>query len=169
MGWRGLLVRSTATNRQSPTSRLVTALICRVCAWRAGTAGRASLGGRYTEPADALRFQIGANATDMDTIAVTFVDVVDIAHAQLGYIPQDANHEAFRKAIGNIHTQITTISSARGELGAIQAFFDEFAHSVATFSDFLRWGCLVSAGVICPFSLCILASGGNPMLLVNNP
>lgn len=140
MGWWGLLVRSTATNRQSPTSRLVTALICRVCAWRAGTAGRASLGGRYTEPADALRFQIGANATDMDTIAVTFVDVVDIAHAQLGYIPQDANHEAF-----------------------------EFAHSVATSSDFLRWGCLVSAGVICPLSLCILASGGNPMLLVNNP
>lgn len=60
--------------------RLVTALICRACAWQAGTPGRASLGGRYTEPADALRFQIGANATDMDTIAVTFVDVVDIAH-----------------------------------------------------------------------------------------
>lgn len=58
----------------------MTALVRRVCAGRTGTAGRASLGGRYTELADALRFQIGANATDMDTIAVTFVDVVDIAH-----------------------------------------------------------------------------------------
>ncbi|WP_296182618.1 hypothetical protein [uncultured Mobiluncus sp.] len=61
----------------------MTALIRRACAWRADAAGRASLGGRYTEPADALRFQIGVNATDMDTIAVTFVDVVDIAHARL--------------------------------------------------------------------------------------
>lgn len=113
----------------------MTALICRVCAWRADAVGRASLGGRYTEPADALRFQIGANATDMDTIAVTFVDVVDIAHAQLGYIPQDANHEAFRKAIGNIHTQITTISSARGELGAIQARFEHAINNLNVMAE----------------------------------
>lgn len=71
----------------------------------------------------------------MDTIAVNFVDVVDIAHAQLGCIPQDANHEAFRKAIGNIDTQITTISGARGELGAIQARFEHTINNLNVMAE----------------------------------
>lgn len=81
--------------------------------------GRRIFGGKYVEPADALRMQIGANATDMETIGITFVDVVDIARAQLQYIPQDADNAAFHQAIGNIDSQITTISEARSSLGAV--------------------------------------------------
>ena len=86
--------------------------------------GRKILGGRYTEPADALRFQIGAGATEFDTIAITFVDVVDIARAQLGQIPQDAGANAFREAITNIDDQIEVISGARASLGAVQNRFE---------------------------------------------
>lgn len=86
--------------------------------------GRKILGDKYVEPADALRFQIGANGTDLDTIAVTFVDVVDIAHAQLGEIPQDASHEAFQGAIVNIDGQIKVISTARATLGAVMSRFE---------------------------------------------
>lgn len=86
--------------------------------------GRKILGGRYTEPADALRFQIGAGATEFDTIAITFVDVVDIARAQLGQIPQNAGANAFREAITNIDDQIEVISGARASLGAVQNRFE---------------------------------------------
>lgn len=86
--------------------------------------GRKILGGRYTESADALRFQIGAGATEFDTIAITFVDVVDIARAQLGQIPQDAGANAFREAITNIDDQIEVISGARASLGAVQNRFE---------------------------------------------
>ena len=86
--------------------------------------GRKILGGRYTEPADALRFQIGAGATEFDTIAITFVDVVDIARAQLGQIPQDAGANALREAITNIDDQIEVISGARASLGAVQNRFE---------------------------------------------
>lgn len=81
--------------------------------------GRRIFGGKYVEPADALRMQVGANATDMETIGITFVNVVDIARAQLQYIPQDADNVAFHQAIGNIDSQITTISEARSSLGAV--------------------------------------------------
>ena len=47
--------------------------------------GRRILGGKYVEPADALRFQIGANASDAEVIAITFVDVTDIAKNQIGH------------------------------------------------------------------------------------
>lgn len=90
--------------------------------------GRRILGGRYKEPADALRFEIGAGATEFDTIAITFVDVVDIAKAQLSQIPQNAGQDAFRAAIGNIDTQIDTISTARATLGSVQNRFESTIH-----------------------------------------
>lgn len=91
--------------------------------------GRKILGDKYVEPADALRIQIGSNATDMETIAVTFVDVVDIAKEQLGYIPQDADHAAFQGAIRNIDGQIEVISSARATLGSVMSRFE---HTINT-------------------------------------
>lgn len=92
--------------------------------------GRKILGDKYTIPADALRFQIGPNGTDMDTIAVTFVDVVDIARDQLGHIPQDASHEAFQGAIRNIDGQIGVISTARATLGAVMSRFENTINSL---------------------------------------
>ncbi|WP_298635322.1 flagellin [uncultured Mobiluncus sp.] len=89
--------------------------------------GRRILGGKYVEPADALRFQIGANASDAEVIAITFVDVTDIAKNQIGHIPQDANHEAFQRSIENIDTQIQVISGARATLGALM---NRFEHTI---------------------------------------
>lgn len=89
--------------------------------------GRRILGGKYVQPADALRFQIGANASDAEVIAITFVDVTDIAQNQLGHIPQDANHEAFQRSIENIDTQIQVISGARATLGAMM---NRFEHTI---------------------------------------
>lgn len=91
--------------------------------------GRKILGDKYVEPADALRIQIGSNATDMETIAVTFVDVVDIAKEQLCYIPQDADNAAFQGAIRNIDGQIEVISSARATLGSVMSRFE---HTINT-------------------------------------
>lgn len=89
--------------------------------------GRKILGGKYVEPADALRFQIGANASDAEVIAITFVDVTDIAKNQIGHIPQDANHEAFQRSIENIDDQIQVISGARASLGAL---LNRFEHTI---------------------------------------
>lgn len=89
--------------------------------------GRRILGGKYVQPADALRFQIGANASDAEVIAITFVDVTDIAQNQLAHIPQDANHGAFQRSIENIDTQIQVISGARATLGAMM---NRFAHTI---------------------------------------
>lgn len=89
--------------------------------------GRRILGGKYVQPADALRFQIGANASDAEVIAITFVDVTDIAQNQIGHIPQDANHGAFQRSIENIDTQIQVISGARATLGAMM---NRFAHTI---------------------------------------
>lgn len=89
--------------------------------------GRRILGGKYVQPADALRFQIGANASDAEVIAITFVDVTDIAQNQIGHIPQDANHEAFQRSIENIDTQIQVISGARATLGALM---NRFEHTI---------------------------------------
>lgn len=89
--------------------------------------GRRILGGKYVEPADALRFQVGANASDVEVIAITFVDVTDIAKNQIGHIPQDADHAAFQRSLENIDDQIQVISGARAALGAVQ---NRFAHTI---------------------------------------
>ncbi|WP_279105513.1 flagellin [Mobiluncus curtisii] len=89
--------------------------------------GRRILGGKYVEPADALRFQVGANASDVEVIAITFVDVTDIAKNQIGHIPQDADHAAFQRSLENIDDQIQVISGARAALGAMQ---NRFAHTI---------------------------------------
>lgn len=89
--------------------------------------GRKILGSKYVEPADALRFQVGANASDAEVIAITFVDVTDIAKNQIGHIPQDANHEAFQRSIENIDDQIQVISGARASLGALM---NRFEHTI---------------------------------------
>lgn len=89
--------------------------------------GRQILGGKYVEPADALRFQVGANASDVEVIAITFVDVTDIAKNQIGHIPQDADHAAFQRSLENIDDQIQVISGARAALGAVQ---NRFAHTI---------------------------------------
>lgn len=91
--------------------------------------GKRILGDKYVEPADALRFQIGANATELDTIGITFVDLVDIARAQLGQVPQDADHAAFQKAIKGIDEQIGVISQARGSLGSVM---NRFEHTISS-------------------------------------
>ena len=52
------------------------------------------------------------------------MDVVDIARAQLGQIPQNAGANAFREAITNIDDQIEVISGARASLGAVQNRFE---------------------------------------------
>lgn len=126
---RVLAVQGASDSNQDQRGNIVTEMdSIRVEIGRIGEAtevlGRKILGDKYVEPADALRFQIGANGTDLDTIAVTFVDVVDIAHAQLGEIPQDASHEAFQGAIVNIDGQIEVISTARATLGAVMSRFE---------------------------------------------
>ena len=86
--------------------------------------GRHILGGRYTEPADALRFQLGPNASDSDVVALTFVNVVDIAKQQLGYVPQSAaNSDAFGAVLEGIDAHLGVILGARADLGAVSARF----------------------------------------------
>lgn len=86
--------------------------------------GRHILGGRYTEPADALRFQLGPNASDSDVIALTFVNVVDIAKQQLSYVPQSAaNSDAFGAVLEGIDAHLGVILGARAGLGAVSARF----------------------------------------------
>ncbi len=86
--------------------------------------GRHILGGRYTEPADALRFQLGPNASDSDVIALTFVNVVDIAKQQLSYVPQSAaNSDAFGAVLEGIDAHLGVILGARADLGAVSARF----------------------------------------------
>ena len=86
--------------------------------------GRHILGGRYTEPADALRFQLGPNASDSDVVALTFVNVVDIAKQQLSYVPQSAaNSDAFGAVLEGIDTHLGVILGARADLGAVSARF----------------------------------------------
>lgn len=103
--------------------------------------GRKILGGKYVEPADALRFQIGANGTEMETIAVTFVDVVGIARDQLGHIPQDATHEGFQGAIRNIDDQIQVISAARATLGAVMSRFESTINNLNVTVENLASAC----------------------------
>lgn len=86
--------------------------------------GRRILGGRYTEPADALRFQLGPNASDSDVVALTFVNVVDIAKQQLSYVPQSAaNSDAFGAVLEGIDAHLGVILGARADLGAVSARF----------------------------------------------
>ena len=86
--------------------------------------GRHILGGRYTEPADALRFQLGPNASDSDVVALTFVNVVDIAKQQLSYVPQSAaNSDAFGAVLEGIDAHLGVILGARADLGAVSARF----------------------------------------------
>lgn len=86
--------------------------------------GRHILGGRYTEPADALRFQLGPNASDSDVVALTFVNVVDIAKQQLSYVPQSAaNSDAFGAVLEGIDAHLGVILGARSDLGAVSARF----------------------------------------------
>ena len=86
--------------------------------------GRHILGGRYTEPADALRFQLGPNASDPDVVALTFVNVVDIAKQQLSYVPQSAaNSDAFGAVLEGIDAHLGVILGARADLGAVSARF----------------------------------------------
>lgn len=86
--------------------------------------GRHILGGRYTEPADALRFQLGPNASDSDVVALTFVNVVDIAKLQLSYVPQSAaNSDAFGAVLEGIDAHLGVILGARADLGAVSARF----------------------------------------------
>lgn len=86
--------------------------------------GRHILGGRYTEPADALRFQLGPNASDSDVVALTFINVVDIAKQQLSYVPQSAaNSDAFGAVLEGIDAHLGVILGARSDLGAVSARF----------------------------------------------
>lgn len=86
--------------------------------------GRHILGGRYTEPADALRFQLGPNASDSGVVALTFVNVVDIAKQQLSYVPQSAaNSDAFGAVLEGIDAHLGVILGARADLGAVSARF----------------------------------------------
>ena len=78
----------------------------------------------HTEPADALRFQLGPNASDSDVVALTFVNVVDIAKQQLSYVPQSAaNSDAFGAVLEGIDAHLGVILGARADLGAVSARF----------------------------------------------
>jgi flagellin len=90
-----------------------------------GTAGNAALTGAVTFNAavassgTAAEFQVGANAGE--TISVSGFNLSAVATALTGDVLTAATATTF---IGQIDSQITSVSSARGKLGAVQNRFE---------------------------------------------
>ncbi|MBE1514471.1 flagellin N-terminal helical domain-containing protein [Nesterenkonia halotolerans] len=75
-----------------------------------------------------LTFQIGAGATANDQLAVGLTDLTDVVAAVQGVAITDA--ASANAAIGTIDTQITTVSTARADLGASQNRFESAINSL---------------------------------------
>ena len=85
--------------------------------------------------AGAFKFQVGANTTDNDTIAITTADLTadatltvvagtDNTGAGRATIDKDATPEAIKDVINNIDIALNTVNSQRAVMGASQSRFE---------------------------------------------